>query len=205
MNHTQTPLDVAREFCAGNPEALPTGKYKVVDPLHDKGTDRLLADIAKAPEPAKPYAELTDDERAANVLRAFEPLRALADRFTSADERFLLIPVMEDGRTPMRLAMPRTAADETDAMLACAPNEECNYVAMPLAWAVLAARAYMESQPETYGPVGLNDDEPRAASFGDEVAAAMVKAGAQPIDIDLGDGLGLEVPERFDEFTGGAQ
>ena len=48
MDTTKTPLEVAREFCAANPTAFPEGRYKVAD-LHDRGTNRLLADIAAAP------------------------------------------------------------------------------------------------------------------------------------------------------------
>lgn len=76
---TKSPLDVAREFCAGNPEALPTGKYKVVDRvdrkngrqaehLTDKGTDKVLEHVA----------EETIHASASHILKRFED-QALAD------------------------------------------------------------------------------------------------------------------------------
>lgn len=132
-NNPKSPLEVSCEFCAKAPDALPPGRYKVVDPLHDRGTDRLLAAIAAAP-----------------------------DR-----------PELAKAKTCNGCGRPTLGA--------FGPAPQLNY------WSFVCQTC--------------KDDADRTLERRVKDAAIVARA-TRAATTDLGDGLGLEVPERFCESTG---
>ena len=163
--------------------------------MNDRHTDRLLSDIAASPDPRgperlvagyvdrTPYADLTDDQRAANVLKAFEPLGRLGETsrvwLTWSDPAFVRERFSKLAPGCFCLAKPTVAV-----MREAADGVEAGRLRVTIDGGYLRIYRHAESKP------GLDGDHDTRASERGRVAPARVN-NAGPTHTDPGDGLGL--------------